>query len=103
LRLPDIRGSGAVHRQLARRQQERPRAADRSSRGFGRFVPATKGEHIGAASDFAADQPALSQCRVSASYRADCHPKIEGEIALRRELGSGGKHAALDVALDTVG
>ena len=51
---------------------------------------ARRAEHEGAAADFAADQPALANQRIGAADRADCHPDVEGEVALRRQLGSAG-------------
>src|SRR5690606_13668971 len=105
LALADIRGSGAVETDLARRWIEMARAFElQPVRNIRRgALPASAVQHIGAAPDFAAHEPTLAGKRVGPAHRADRHADVEGEVALRRQLGALGQHAALDVLFDLLG
>ena len=50
-------------------------------------------KHICAPADLAAHQASLARQCIGASDRADGHPDIVSQIALRRQFGAFGKHA----------
>ncbi len=55
------------------------------------------GEHVGAAADLAADQPALAQQLIGPADSADGGADIISEVALRRQFCPGVDDAAIDI------
>ena len=104
--LPDLRRRRRVEAKLRglRHLLARARNAVRPIMSDAPFVlVGLSAEHIGAAPDLAADQPALARDRIGAGDRADGDADIEGQVALRGKLGARRKRAFRDAALDAVG
>ena len=103
--LTDVGGGRAVEADLSRRRRHRPRADKSCGDGIefavGRRVARIADER--AAPDFAGHEPPFMNKRIGATDGADGDAEIEGEIALRRKLGSHWKRTAGDRRLDLVG
>ena len=94
--LADIGGCGAVEAQLARRRIDGTRALDSRLKIRFRGLHALR-EHIGAASDFAAHQPAFAQQLIGSADSADSRADVVGQVALRRQFCTGIDDAFVDI------
>ena len=101
--LANIGGGGGIHARHAWRRECAGAAKEFGDRGGGVLIGGGMAEHERTAADLAGNQPAFAHQRIGPADRADGDADVEGEIALRRQLGAGGQGAGGDVVLDPVG